>query len=355
MELYLITQEKRDKMKRQIKKMFMVMLVVMISLASLSAPSFAAQEKRGTSTGNFRSGIGWVAEAEGWVYYLYQGDLCRRIQGEDHLEILVEKIDQYLPDSYLGSLNIMDGWVYFRTLNGSVYRVAVEGGNPQLFISGDKYGGEGVQEFIIVDDWIYYNYVVYNDSLKRCSKIYRMRLDGSGEQILVDNEKVYWLQDVIGGYVYFLGNDHQKREDVLFRIQVEGGHYEQVESTYKDLQIAGDWMYYLSNDEDGYLYRSGLDGTETQLIYDQGKCMFINVSVDWVYCLIDPGSGLYRDWIFARVRNDGTQMQVLQVGGFYFMPSVAGDMVGSYFSGTMRIREDGQKPYLEKLEPGAYS
>lgn len=158
-------------MAKLIRRFLAVVLVVSISLLCVPITTMASSERRGVTAGNLTYG-GWVAESEGNIYFGYQGNLCKTQQGSNQIHMLTPKINEHLPDPYFGNLNVIDGWIYFKTLHGSIYRISDCGGTPQLVLAGLDYPWIGVNEFVIVDDWLYYNYEIASTGLDRSSKIY---------------------------------------------------------------------------------------------------------------------------------------------------------------------------------------
>lgn len=317
--------------------------------------SIAATERRGTTTGNFSFG-GWAVEADGKIYYCFEGDLCKTVAGDDKNQILVKDINAALPDPYWGYLNVADDWLYFKTLHGSIYRVPLSGGEPQLFLAGMDKPWIGVNEFVIVDDWLYYNYEVKpNDGdSTRASKICRIRLDGSDNQELAYTRQIYWLEHVTNGYIYYQGIGPDDEWFHNYRLPVTGGQAECLDDikTFREWLVDGAWVYYIADGDGQRLQRQRLDGSENEIIYDQGYCGGLNISGDWIYCFVRD-TDKSEKMNYVRIRLDGTKLQILsetEGGG-----SVAGDIVCSQLGEVWRIRESENGPYLELVAASRYT
>lgn len=343
-------------MSRVIPKIIITIITVIFTTTMPTVPL----RGRGTTAGNMQNG-GYAVESDDWIYYYANGNLYKTQQGMEDQEILIENIDSMLPYPFWGNLNVMGDWIYFSTMHGSVYKVPTSGGRPQAFISGQtKPYMVGVCEFLIVDDWFYYNYETTEPSkMERSSMICRMRLDGSDDQVLLGDDgkgNMFWLLDVADGFIYYNGIRHKDQRFYDYRMPIEGGKPERLDFIpyAAQIQVVDGWIYYCDSSGSLNIQRTRTDGSETQIIYDQGFCNSINVVGDWIYCFAGLEKGDYDNRFYMRIKTNGRDMQILNEEQM-FQCSVAGDVVCSMLEGAMRIREDNQVPYLEQISAGLRS
>lgn len=329
----------------------MVAVAAMLLMSLSTTMTMAASERRGQTSASAAGG-GWVVASEDNIYFVYQGHLCRTQEGSDQIQRLTPSINDLLPDPYYGNLNVMDGFIYFKTMHGSIYRVSEQGGNPELVLAGLDGPWIGVNEFIIVDDWIYYNYQKESVERARVSKLCRMSLSGGEEQVLLDNGDIHWLDDVNGGYLYYHGFSHDDDEFHMSRLSIETGQVEPFGTILGRWVVEGEWIYYLDQEDHNYLRRARLDGAVVEDIYVEASCSGIRIADDWIYCYIEKPGAADDEYQYVRMKHDGTMLQVLAENEYTYGGSVAGDVISSDMTGTYRIRENDQGIWLKKIEAG---
>ncbi|MFH1511998.1 MAG: DUF5050 domain-containing protein [Bacillota bacterium] len=111
---------------------------------------------------------------DGWVYYRSDIDprgICKmRIDGSGR---------SLLYEGNVYCLGVLDGYIYFSNWEyedeypGPLYRISTDGGEAERLDSGD-----GCSDINLIDGWIYFY------ALKETNAIYRIRLDGSGRQMV---------------------------------------------------------------------------------------------------------------------------------------------------------------------------
>lgn len=316
--------------------------------------SAVSSEGRGCTSGNMQNGGFAVASGE-WIYYVSEGSLYRTREGSNESEIISEDINSLLPrDPFRGNLNIWDDWLFFTTMHGSIYRMPAAGGTPEVVLEGETQPMmQGVCEFLIADGWMYYNYETSTpDTLNRSSIICRVSLDGTKHEIVIgeDGTSMYWLLDVAGGYIYYTGIRHEDDTFYNYRIPVGGGQPERLDFMpyAAQIQVADDWIYYCDSSGSQNVRRIHTDGSDEQILYDEERCNDINVSGDWIYCLITPDGDKFDERFYIRIKKDGSDMQMLYDGEL-MRGTVAGDIICSQINGTMRIHDNGPEPYLEQI------
>ncbi len=317
--------------------------------------AFAASSTRGNTSGNLQNG-GAAAEADGWIYFYENGNLCKARPGEDS-QVLVADINSILPDPFWGSINIADGQIFFKTLHGSIYKVPQEGGEPELFlpanISSSSFG-IGVCEFIISGEWLYFNYET-TTGMERTSIIARIHPDGSGGEILRDGQdaEMYWLLDVDDDVIYYSGIRHSENVFYNYQMPASGGLPKRItDIPYTPIiQVINGWIYYRDS-TDSSIKRIRPDGSNLQVIHSHPAAMSFNVTADGEWIYFSSLAQADENAAYMRVKTDGSNLQSLGEVTMYHA-SVAGDRVVSLVSGNMRlIPQSSGIPRLEKVSEG---
>ena len=286
----------------------------------------------GNSHGNaaFR---GLAAEKDGWIYYTNGGDggslYKMRPSGAEKTKLNDEPSD---------SINVVDGWVYYRNYEeGYLYRVRTDGTDRTLLCS-DK-----TADALVVAGWIYYANTGDNRAL------YRVRTDGTDRMpldsastnsscinVVGDTIIALDMQDPIDKIVgftthniagvssfdfspisgiylsYIIDGDyayggHADMGGAILKHDYTGSRYMVLnEEPSAFVNPSGEWVYYSNLAEDGYLYKVRTDGTQrTKLNEDSSEN--INVVRDWIYYENMSDNGR-----IYRMRTDGTERQPVE-------------------------------------------
>lgn len=216
----------------------------------------------GNSAGNINNG-GYAAVQEDWIYYSNRKEMGFmykiRVDGADREQI---------GNDTCSYINVIDEWVYYRNESekNHLYKIRINGtGRTRL-------NGDGSSNIIVIGDWIFYK----NNSDH--NSIYRIRTDGTNEM------KLYGISDchyftVTGDSVYFTATDNR----ALFKAHTDGSDITCVHNNCSGVNIIGDWMYYLSQNESAHqINKCRTDGTgEMRITSDDCQCL--NAAGDWIY------------------------------------------------------------------------
>ena len=142
-----------------------------------------------------------IAVAGDWVY---AGGEKIRTDGTGHTKWYQGEVD----DSF--EFNISDGWIYYIQGRDGLYKVHIEGGESTTVISGPVY------LFNVCGEWIYYTYK------KRHDCIYKIRIDGTDEDVLCKTDETTSL-NVVGDWVYFMDGS----ANLPSRVSTDGDRCEQ--------------------------------------------------------------------------------------------------------------------------------
>ena len=226
------------------------------------------------------------------------------------------------------------------TINNHLYRMNSDGSSKSMII------GDGVGDFVVVGDWVYYvnysdNWNLYkmttlgakktkltSNSVRfvnvadkwvyyisyQGSNLYRINTDGSGKLTLASGYIVTWRK-IVGNMIYFKGFTW-KNGVGIYRMKLDGtglirigkdiptgfkyvGKSIQYYFVDNDLLYNNNWLFYI-NSSDGYkLYKITASGSiRTKLCNDY----VIDISQFGNYIYYKTNKGL-----FYKIRYDGTQ------------------------------------------------
>ena len=325
--------------------------------------------ERGNTPGNLING-GLVAMQGDWIYYSNNGLWKMREDGTEKTKLSdddahyvnvvrdwvyysnddgIWKIQTVGSDKKLiidegQNINVIDDWIYYVTslqdtennyivMRNRFYKIHIDGTEKTLI--GEEFETDGpINNFVIVDDWVY-----YDSSGMGTQNLGRMDINGTGNENLGGSHFSYPLFYVDDNWVYYnfspggFGDDNIRRlrhnenlteeevfieEDNILGLDI----LDNSNSNFRTFHINGDgeWVYFIAltfNAADDKIKRNiykirsdGSDGSElTEIIGIES----IHVIGDWIFYhfterdddrnVID--SGVYK------IRTDGTEQQLI--------------------------------------------
>jgi hypothetical protein len=225
-----------------------------------------------------------------------------------------------------GLAAIQGNWIYYS--NNGLFKIRTDG------TERTRLNTDNAAYINVIGDWIYYTIAKTGDiRVVEKNDIYRMRIDGTGRQLLV-NGGITSNIDVVGDWIYFgllrterLYDDFLGWMDIqfsdLYRIRTNGtGLIKLTESTFIwDINVVGNWVYYTNTFHGGeWLNKIRIDGTG-EIRFNNVNVTRINVEGDWIF-FSERG-------ILLRMRTDGRGVENLNIVCSAF--NVVGDWV--YYSG----------------------
>jgi hypothetical protein len=188
-----------------------------------------------------------------WLYYTDR-DAIYRMRADGTEDTLLAK-DAGMGQEMCINWQIHDGWLYYlRKTEGegqnNIFRIALKG-SESARVSDAK-----VQQFFISEEHIY-----YVDREKAPYGLQKMALDGTGHQEIYDRSVV--LHTAADGWIYLQTKPRGDTGNDLYRIRSDGSGLEKVSDGYGfTLSVAGDWIYFTTNDDQFRVSRMCLDGSE---------------------------------------------------------------------------------------------
>jgi hypothetical protein len=338
-----------------------------------------------------RSGV-YLNAFEDWVYFMSLDDDYKMVRvhsdGSDESFVSANRIYPY------GGMMIINGWIYYvnaddgnqiykmsmdgaineRFIEGSAMRlnasdkglvfILVKEDGNQLVISDYKTGEVQIlaqdvgQLTLSVDDWVYFNKASDQE------KLYRVKIDGSGE-MKVNDLRVYALNEN-KGRLYFSDLDHNYR---LSSAKPDGSDVQILsEDMSTDLLFFDGWLYYLNHSDSGREYR--IKGNEKEKVISVAKVTplasneseilvagstnsnrssggyFVKAGDDLIFVGMSEGmDGIYRrNLIEANV--DIEQISLDQARNLNVWKDWVYYINESDYSGIYRMRADGSEPQI---------
>jgi hypothetical protein len=238
-------------------------------------PETGNWQGQGNTPGNIING-GIAAISGDWIYYRNQAD-----EGGLY-KIHIDGVDkQKLSNDIPRWINVMDDWIYFYNSNDLyTYRISTTGRNRERIFE------ERIASIYVENEWIYYRKesVIHKYNIEN-GETTKLSTDECGN-IFVSNSWIY--------YNAFDGG--------LYRVYIDGTNRTKLTDNKCGpiFIVANDWVYYINLDNNNYIYKMSIDGSENA-IFISDSSEYINIKEDWIfYTNQNDGETIYR------VRADGT-------------------------------------------------
>ena len=244
----------------------------------------------GNTRGNLESG-GYAAVQGEWIYYsTFDAFYKMKLDGSENKKIFNKAVN---------NINVVGDWIYYKIpfLN-NVYCIKVKGGKEKTLLTN-------VCDFVVVKNKIFY-------TSSKNGYLYRVDTNLENETLLIEKDCRHVL-DITTDAIYW------GKEDVLYVSDFNGKIIRSIKEFYPNgFIVDGNAIYESANIK----ISDAKTGKEIkQLFKETGGAMDINISGDWIYFVYwEDKSRLYK------IKKDGTQMTKLtDMSVMYF--SVAGDWI----------------------------
>lgn len=174
-----------------------------------------------------------------WIYYVYGASELRRTKIDGSTtETLTSNIKNN------GHINVVDDYVYYDLLGDGIYKIKIDGkGGAQKITSADA-----SDDLVVANGWIYF----YGGG-KKGNGLGRIKIDGSGEQMLYNHEISGFA--INGDYIYFYpvkipgmkNEGHEGMNEDTYRIKIDGSELkkfiegDRVIYSYDNILYSGDF------------------------------------------------------------------------------------------------------------------
>lgn len=172
----------------------------------------------------------------------------------------------------LGLVTKQDDWIYYSNWMDNSQGICKikEDGSGWTKISSDK-----ARSLNVIGDWIYYENVsdsddyIYNNKTVQTGKLYKIKTDGTGRQLVCDDNNQYFLPAVISvvdGWIYF---PDRKDNERLYRIRINDNRVEKLNDNFScNINVVGNYIYYGNMDDGDKLYRLDINTKESTKMVD---------------------------------------------------------------------------------------
>jgi uncharacterized protein YkwD len=314
---------------KMMKKIISLLLVFVLTFTVVPTATFAASANtRGNTVGNLHND-GYAAIQGDWIYYTNNDNWIPGIFSTDFYKMRtdgtkVTKLDQGLTIS--SEINIAGDWIYYRGWGGYLYKAKPDDS------AATRLTDYSVEHIQVVDDWIYFS----KRDIGGCAEhnLYRIRIDGTDEQMLADSEDdKRMFVNIAGDWIYYSNASDGFK---LYKIRIDGTEKTKLNDEWSwYVNVVGDWIYYSDWDNGRNLYKIRTDGTNKTRL-NSVESGWINVAGEWIYYIVPAGNGGSYGNLY-RMRTDGKEVSLITESAGTF--SVVGDWI--YYYGIVDGK-DGQ-------------
>lgn len=190
-------------------------------------------------------------------YYQILGDYAfqSNLMGLNKINLKTGEITNLTPD-FAGSINAVDGWLYY--INGkdsnTIYKVDMNGQNR-----------EKLSDLVDVSILIYYKDQLYFNRYWNAWEIFKMNTDGSNVVMLQEK----WIDFFIIHDDLIYISDMTYGAEGLFRFDLNGGNRVKLTDAYGDfMNVCGDYLFFINALDGNKLYRIHLESLAMEKVLD---------------------------------------------------------------------------------------
>ncbi len=239
----------------------------------------------------------------------------------------------------LKSASIQGDWVYHFKRD-----VSEAGATPGLYKTKlDNSETERISEdlglFLIVDgEWIYYSNIPFEQN--EMGAIYKVKIDGTEKTKLVDDSIMASMAgkgfELDGDWLYYLSLNE---EGSLYRVHIEGGDREKLSEGY-GFHLKGDWIYYNTFESGPRINRMKKDGSDDSVVFEEAAIL-LDVSDEHIYYSDESGNNL------KKITLDGSAVEELNIDNVYLFQAIEDEL---YYVTQPAIPEPDNQLYRAKMD-----
>ncbi|MDC3418364.1 DUF5050 domain-containing protein [Aquibacillus salsiterrae] len=181
-------------------------------------------------------------------------------------------------------------------------------------------------------DWVYFS------NISQGYKLYKMRLDGTGKQLLASDRSLYI--NVVGDWIYYINQSDQAK---MYKVRTDGTQKTRIDDQHSAtvISVVGDWIYYVTQSEQYKLFKIKTDGTGKTQLGNDALVEEMYATEDWIFYTLQN-----QNLKIFKIKPDGTQrIQVTEYGARQLI--IEGDwlyFVNQTMPGIWRVKWDGTDP-----------
>jgi hypothetical protein len=288
----------------------------------------------GNTGGNILNFGGTVFDGT-YVYYRRQSD---------GFKLYREKADetglQKVASSNGSFLNVSGEWIYYSNLG--IFKTKKDG-----TVGTEKLSSDNPDSIHLFGEYLYYTKSIPDTGARVLCKI---KVDGTGlSEIKVADKSILGISfdrlNVFDGWIYtvaYTKDDFGTHKSGLYKIRINGSFTQKILDNYPDkFFVDNGWVYYKNSKG---IFKIRIDGTENTLMVPEtlgGNIYSINSQNDFLYYTVtNSDSGSKEDTGVYRIRKNGADIQKLKGGRARYL-TISADWI--YF-------DDGDKNYRMKID-----
>lgn len=298
----------KEKNKKGFAKQIIICAVAILFIVAilLVMSNALVNNKVGNTIGNIRN-YGYAVENNNWIYYLAPNEDSTQIgifkiknNGKDKQQLYMSEID-------IVSLNVYKNYIYFigsatetyleeDDVDNKIYRMKTDG--TGLEVLNDNELNNDCYEIYVVNNQIYY--------IGLNAEICKMDLNGSNKSVVANNGTGFLgiTKDYI---IYNSDSGKEEEEYVTYIMNIDGTEAKPIIEGKRlySVNIEGDYIYY--GDEDKNIFKTKIGSGVEEKIYDNIEAYNLNTNEGYAYYLnyLDAENANYTVCLF-RVKLDGT-------------------------------------------------
>ena len=287
------------------EKMLCIGAIIFVVAILLVICIFINSNKTGNTIGNIRN-YGYAVEADNWIYYLAPNEDSTQIgifkvknNGKDNKQIYMSEID-------IVSLNVYKDYIYFigtapesyleaDDVDNKIYRMKTDG--TGLEVLNDNELNNDCYEIYVVNDQIYY--IGIN------AEICKMDLNGANKAVVADYGTGFL--GITKDYIIYNSKTDKEDEYVTYIMNIDGTDAKPIIEGKRiySVNIEGKYIYY--SDVDKRLFKTEIGSGVEEVVYDDIEAYNLNTNEGYAYYLnyLDPENSNYKVCLF-RVKLDGS-------------------------------------------------
>lgn len=237
----------------------------------------------------------------------------------------------------LKSVAVQGDWVYHFKRDRSISQATPGLYKTKLDNSETALVTEDLGLFLILEgDWIYYSNITQDST----DAIYKIKTDGTEKTKLIDDSIMASMSgkgfELDGEWLYYLSKNE---EGSLHRVKTDGSHRENIGEGYiYDFDLTDDWIYINIAEDGPRLYKMKKDGSERNLIIEE-NAVLMYASDNYIYFSDESGDNLKKSNL------DGSDVKILNIDNIYLLKT-QNDSV--YYITQPKIPEPDNQLYRAK-------
>ncbi|WP_051621016.1 DUF5050 domain-containing protein [Paenibacillus sp. UNC451MF] len=245
---------------------------------------------------------GLVAVQGDWIYMNPDGKKLVKVNKNGGEEIK-------LTGDNARSINVVGEWLYYAVANDGIYKIKTDGTQRSQIVDAPH----ALNTIWVKDNSIYYVHQLFqvregtmggND---RHNGIYKINIDGTGDQLLVSGKINYYMA-LNGNKIYYLMEGEATNN--LYAMNLDGSEQVRLQADVSRMTVIDGWIYMVQNNS-YQLNKMSLDDSVVIPVYTAEKNIIaLSYRDGWIY-LVRGSFGIQGAATIERIRVDGSDFEKL--------------------------------------------